>query len=100
VAVGLLTALAAAVIAATMANAVLATRSAGFWSQHGGFEYPMCLGLTAVILAVMGAGRYSFDHLLGLPTGSGWPGLVICCIAMVGSVLVMRSKRLTVRTYA
>jgi putative oxidoreductase len=64
---GLLTPLAAAAIAGDMLVATLKVHLAkGLWSQDGGFEYNLVLIVLLVGIGLMGAGRYSLDHALGL----------------------------------
>ncbi|MEE4590427.1 DoxX family protein [Streptomyces sp. DSM 41524] len=60
-AVGLLTPLAGAAVAGTMANAVAASTPLGYF---GGFEFPLLVGVGAAGLALSGAGRISLDALL------------------------------------
>ncbi|GAA3354543.1 hypothetical protein GCM10017744_013020 [Streptomyces antimycoticus] len=62
-AVGLLTPLAGAAVAGTMANAVAAAWPLGYF---GGFEFPLLIGVGAAGLALSGAGRISFDAFLPL----------------------------------
>lgn len=38
--------------------------SAGLFVEQGGYELVLTLGAAALLLAVLGAGRYSVDHLL------------------------------------
>jgi putative oxidoreductase len=37
---------------------------AGLFVEQGGYELVLTLGAAALLLAVIGAGRYSLDHLL------------------------------------
>ncbi|MEU8825498.1 DoxX family protein [Streptomyces sp. NPDC048636] len=60
-AIGLITPLAGAAVAGTMANAVAVAWELGFF---GGFEFPMLIGVGAAGLALTGAGRISVDALL------------------------------------
>ncbi len=65
-AVGVLTPVAATVVAAVMVGAILAVhREKGFFAQAGGYEYPLALALASVATAFAGAGRYSLDHVFG-----------------------------------
>lgn len=66
-AVGLLTPLAAAVLAAeTIVMIKRVHLRAGFWNSQGGIEYPLTLGLGAMALYLAGAGAFSLDQALGL----------------------------------
>lgn len=60
-AVGLLTPLAGAAVAATMANAIASSTPLGYF---GGVEFPILIGLGAAGLALSGAGRISLDAFL------------------------------------
>jgi putative oxidoreductase len=72
--VGLMTPVAATVVAAVMVGAILAVhRDKGFFAQAGGYEYPLALALAAVATAFAGAGRYSLDHVFGWSlAGAEW----------------------------
>ncbi|MET7762656.1 DoxX family protein [Streptomyces sp. NPDC005336] len=60
-AAGLITPLAGAAVAGTMANAVAAAWPLGWF---GGFEFPMLIGVCAAGLALSGSGRIALDALL------------------------------------
>jgi len=87
---GLLTPAASAGILGVMATATGVKLRAGFWSQDGGFEYPLFLAALAVATAWTGPGRYSLDRLAGL-TGS-WTAAVSAAATVlgIGSALVLR----------
>ena len=62
-AIGLLAPLAAAVLVGQ--SAVIIARmhwSKGFWATHGGYEYPMVLGVSSLGLAFAGPGEWSIDE--------------------------------------
>jgi putative oxidoreductase len=87
---GLLTPAASAGILGVMATATGVKLRAGFWSQDGGFEYPLFLAILAVATAWAGPGRYSLDQLAGL---IGWWTPAVSAAATVvgiGSALVLR----------
>ncbi len=67
-AAGFLTPLAAAIL---IVQAVViigqAHWSKGFFSQKGGFEHPLLLGVVAGAVCLAGPGGWSLDALLGLP---------------------------------
>ena len=63
---GLFTPLAAAGVAAVMANVVLLKWHSGFFIPSRGFEYELVLAGVATGLAFTGPGRFSLDALLGL----------------------------------
>ncbi|MEC0207811.1 DoxX family protein [Paenibacillus ehimensis] len=64
-AAGLLTPLAAALIAAAMLGAIVKVHGPnGLWSTANGYEYPLVLLVIAIGVALTGAGAYSLDALL------------------------------------
>jgi putative oxidoreductase len=62
---GFLTRFAAAAILIFMLNAVWATSVKGFFWAQGGMEYPILIGVVALVFLIKGGGRYSIDHALG-----------------------------------
>jgi putative oxidoreductase len=87
---GLLTPAAAAGVLGVMTVATTVKLKVGFWSQDGGFEYPLLLAILAVVVAWTGPGDYSLDHLIGF-TGS-WSYWVsgAATVAGVGAALLLR----------
>lgn len=77
-AAGLLTPLCAAGFVALMAVAVWTVhRPHGFFAMNEGWEYNMVLAVSAVVVAMLGPGRYSLDHLVfGRDWAAGWCGLL------------------------
>jgi putative oxidoreductase len=76
--VGLVTPLAAAGVVGVMLVAwVVNHRGNGFFTFRPGegWEYVMTLTVVAVAVAVLGAGGWSLDAVLALPSLSGWTGL-------------------------
>ena len=64
---GLFTPIGAALIAITMAVAIVKVHAPkGFFIQNGGYEYSLVLLVAALTLAATGAGAYSVDRVLGL----------------------------------
>ncbi len=64
-AAGLLTPLAAVLIAATMVGAIVKVHGPnGLWSTANGYEYQLVLLVVAIGVALTGAGAYSLDALL------------------------------------
>ena len=88
--VGLLTPAASAGILGVMATATGVKLRAGFWSQDGGFEYPLFLAALAVATAWTGPGRYSLDQLAGLTRWWNPAVSVAATAAGIGSALVLR----------
>jgi putative oxidoreductase len=62
---GFLTRFAAAAILIFMINAVWATSAKGFFWAQGGMEYPILIGVVALVFLIKGGGRFSVDHALG-----------------------------------
>jgi putative oxidoreductase len=62
---GFLTRFAAAAILIFMMNAVWSTSAKGFFWSQGGMEYPILIGVVALVFLIKGAGRFSVDHALG-----------------------------------
>ena len=63
---GLLTPLASAGIIAVMGIATIVKLGRGFWSQDGGYEYPLLLTVLGVAVAWTGPGSLSLDAAFGL----------------------------------
>ncbi|MES4908329.1 MULTISPECIES: DoxX family protein [unclassified Streptomyces] len=80
-AAGLLTPLAGAAVAGTMANAVDVVWPLGFF---GGFEYPLLIGVGAAGLALSGPGRIAVDAVIpGVRSHHVMYGVVMLLIAAV-----------------
>jgi putative oxidoreductase len=62
---GFLTRFAAAAILIFMLNAVWSTSAKGFFWAQGGMEYPILIGIVALVFLIKGGGRFSVDHALG-----------------------------------
>ena len=62
---GFLTRFAAAAIVIFMMNAVWSTSAKGFFWAQGGMEYPILIGVVALVFLIKGGGRFSVDHALG-----------------------------------
>lgn len=96
-AIGMLTPLAATVVSAVMVGAIVAVhRDKGFFSQAGGYEYPLALAVAAVATAFAGAGRYSLDHVLGWSlAGAAWGiGAIVGALALGMGAVASRTLRL------
>jgi putative oxidoreductase len=72
---GYQTPLAASAVAGSMAVAIERVHfKNGPWVQKGGFEYPLVLGVAAIVLADLGPGKFSLDSRKGHAfEGRGWP---------------------------
>ncbi|MEU6733305.1 DoxX family protein [Streptomyces physcomitrii] len=95
-ALGLATPMAGGIAVGTMAGASAAHAPQGFWSQSGGYEYPVALGLIGASLAVAGPGRLSLDEALGDRLDRTWMVPVALATALAGAAAVIgaRERRL------
>ena len=86
---GLLTPIAAAAVIATMCVAGWAAhRPNGFFIFRDGYEYVLVIAVTVLAVAILGPGRYSLDHFVGIvdydePTSAGLVGLSGGLLAIV-----------------
>ncbi|PQP22630.1 DoxX family protein [Rhodococcus opacus] len=88
-ALGLFTSLAAAAFVALMLVAAWTVhRRNGFYIMSSGWEYTFVLAVTAVCIAVLGAGEFSVDHwIFGSTPFDGWTGLVVAvAVGAVGGI--------------
>ena len=85
-ALGLLTPLAAALVASVMIVAGLTAHARqGFFITSGGFEYTLVLGVAGLTLAFTGPGALSLDALFGLQAnGPAW-GAAATFVALAGA---------------
>ena len=92
---GLLTPFAVAVLLSTMLVAMMVHADKGFFAQDGGYEYPLILGISVVVLAFTGPGAISVDSALGLTFGGEKAGFVAIALGLIGAVppLVLRAFR-------
>jgi putative oxidoreductase len=98
IALGLLTPLGGAAVAATMLVAGSVHASAGFFEMNGGFEYPMALGIFAIGVTIAGPGSLSLDAAMDYPMAEPWmvlTALVASCAAAL--LLVARRNALLKR---
>ncbi|CAJ1586009.1 DoxX family protein [[Mycobacterium] wendilense] len=90
-ALGLLTPFAAAAFVSLMLVAARTVhRGDGFFVTANGWEYNLVLAVSAVSVAIAGAGRLSIDWLaLGRDLWSGWSGLLISVGGGVTAAMVL-----------
>jgi putative oxidoreductase len=88
-ALGLATPFAAASVIGSMITAIHRVHlKNGPWVTNQGYEYNLVLILAATLIAELGPGPVSVDHLLGTETsGAGW-GLAALAMAGGGAVVV------------
>jgi hypothetical protein len=98
-ALGLLTPVAAALIAAVMLFAMaLVHAEKGLWATAGGYEYNLVLLAAATAVGLHGAGRYALDALLaeryGFPLPAGplpvFAGVVLVAVLALAVELLTR----------
>lgn len=71
---GLLTPFAAAaIVGVTLVAGLLAHRPNGFFVFEEGYEYVLVLAVTVIALGLLGPGRISLDHAVGIEI-TGWAG--------------------------
>ncbi|MBS9534706.1 DoxX family protein [Mycobacterium sp. M1] len=88
-AAGLLTPIPAAGFVALMVVAVWTVhRPHGFFVFQEGWEYNLVLAVSAVVVAMLGAGRFSLDRVLFCQDWcAGWPGLLIATgLGLAGAI--------------
>jgi putative oxidoreductase len=86
---GLLTPLAGAGMIGLMTVAIVVEHwKVGFFifKPNQGWEYCASIAVTAFVIAMVGPGRWSLDHALGI-NWHGWTGAVIAAVVGVGSAV-------------
>lgn len=93
-AVGLLTPLAAALVASVMIVAAVTVHGKnGFFITSGGYEFNLVLGVAALSIAFSGPGALSLDGLAGYaPAGIAW-GAGAAVVAVLGAVGQLAQRR-------
>ncbi|UTT51136.1 DoxX family protein (plasmid) [Rhodococcus gordoniae] len=89
----------AAYIGLMLVAALTDHRGKGYFVFKGGWEYTLLVGMVAVVPAIVGPGRWSLDHVLGLKLfGIGWAGgcLVAGVLAVAGLMSVFYRPQTTV----
>jgi putative oxidoreductase len=91
---GLFTPVATALTVSVILVAVVTVHvSKGFFSQNGGYEYNLVLGVSALTLAFVGSGSLSIDALLGdAMSGSLW-GLGALVAGVLGGAISLLQRR-------
>nr|WP_277602102.1 DoxX family protein [Nocardioides sp. KC13] len=87
---GLLTPAAATGVIGVMTVATTVKLRSGFWSQDGGFEYPLFLAALGVVVAWTGPGSWSVDEIVGL-TAYWIPAVSLAAtVGGIGAALLLR----------
>jgi len=96
-ALGAATPLGAALAASVMLVAIVSLHlEHGFFTQQGGYEFPLLLGVAALSLAFTGPGRASVDASLGFhAAGAAW-GAGALVVAIVAASVPLAGRRRTV----
>jgi putative oxidoreductase len=98
VALGLLNPAGPLVVAGAMAVAIVTVHlSKGFFSQGGGYEFPLLIAGGAVALSFTGPGAYSLDGILrlSLPEPRAW--IVFAVVSAAGVIAALGSRWATRR---
>jgi putative oxidoreductase len=93
---GLLTPLAATMVASTMLVASRTDHAGkGLWIYNGGFEYVLTNAAIVIGFAFAGAGTWSLDHAIGWDVAGTWWGIGAAFAALLGAggVLALRHVR-------
>lgn len=93
-ALGLATPAAGAAAAGTMAAAVAVHAEGGLFSQRGGYELPLLLGLGSAALGFTGAGTLSLDEATGRVLDKPWQAAAAFVgTAVVATAVIQRRNR-------
>jgi len=94
---GLLTPVAAAMVASTMLVAARTDHAGkGLWIFNGGAEYVVTNAAVVIGFAFAGAGDWSLDHAIGWDVAGAWWGLAAAFAAVLGGGSVLAVRRLGV----
>jgi putative oxidoreductase len=78
-------------IAAVMIVAIVKVHGQnGLWVTDNGFEYPLVTLVTALVVAAVGPGAYSLDHVLRIAFPEPmtfWVGTVVMLVAVAGMLM-------------
>lgn len=99
-ALGLLTPLGGAAVAATMIVAGSTHTANGFFAGKGGFELPGFFGLTAVALTLSGPGQFSIDGALDNRLTEPWIGITALVVGVVLALILVTRQRAWVKENA
>jgi putative oxidoreductase len=94
---GLLTPLAATMVASTMIVAARTDHAGkGVWIYNGGFEYVLTNAAIVIGVAFAGAGAWSLDNAIGWDVAGTWwgAGAAVAALLGAGSVLALRHARI------
>jgi putative oxidoreductase len=95
-AAGLLTPIAALLMASSMVVAIGSVHwRRGFWNTGQGYEFNLVLLAVPVAIATTGPGRFSIDRALGWDDNLSGPiwGLAVLTLAVVGALFVLTVMR-------
>jgi putative oxidoreductase len=91
---GLLTPLAAAMIVGTMVNAIFSVHlDKGIWSTEGGYEFPLVMALSAVLIAATGPGVFSIDAAFGARLWGGAVAILATILGLLTGAIVNSTRR-------
>jgi putative oxidoreductase len=89
---GLLTPVAAALLLAQSVTIVALVRGRGFWVEAMGIEYPLLLGVVALVIGLAGPGSLSLDAALGLEVHWWW-FVGLGAVTVAGSIFGLVTRR-------
>jgi putative oxidoreductase len=96
-AAGLLTPVAAALVASTMLVASRTDHAGkGLWIYNGGFEYVLTNAAVVIGFAFAGAGAWSLDRAIGWDVAGTWWGIGAAVTAALSGGSVLAARRLGV----
>ena len=97
-ALGMLTPLAAAILVAQSVVIVIKVHApSGFWNKSSGIEFPLTLGMGALVLGLTGPGAVSFDAVEGL-TPSDTVRIVLVIAGIVCGAIALAIPTATPRS--
>ncbi|HXG75008.1 MAG TPA: DoxX family protein [Gaiellaceae bacterium] len=98
-AAGLLTPLAALLIAAVMSAATVAVHwRHGLWNANGGFELPLVMTACAFAIAALGPGTIALDEALGIDWSGLWWAVAAVLAGALGGLAATALGRFWQRT--
>ncbi len=105
VGIGLITPLAAAIVASTMVVAIATVHGKnGFFATNRGYEYNLSLIVLSVTLMLLGGGALSLDRVFGIAYRfdqlPGWMAVILVLVPFSGLIATEISKRLKATGHA
>jgi putative oxidoreductase len=89
---GLLTPVAAALLVAQSVTIMALVRERGFWVEAMGVEYPLMLGVAALVVGLAGPGSLSVDAALGIEA-PWWVFPLLAAAGVTGALVGLATRR-------